>query len=222
MEIRILYEDNQLIVCEKEAGIPVQSARILTKDMVSILKNYRSTQEKTNGEPYIGLIQRLDQPVQGVIVFAKTKEAAAKLSEQLRNGNMKKLYRAVTWGKPPEKESRLVDYILKDGKTNLSKIVKKETKGAKKAELDYRILAETEQESLVEIELLTGRHHQIRVQMAGAGCPICGDRKYNDNASDTWRQMALCAFSLSFQHPKSNKKMIFSCDPKGGAFDKFR
>ncbi len=223
MELEIIYEDKQIIICNKPAGIPVQSARIGIKDMVSILKNYRNEKENLTGEPYLGLVHRLDQPVQGVMVFAKTKEAAAELSRQVSDGRMKKQYLAVVCGKPSEQEGTLVDYLLKDGKTNTSKIVKEGTRGAKKAILSYRVVREFEDRTLVEVDLKTGRHHQIRVQMAGAKMPLLGDRKYNREAvEENVPTVALAAYRLSFVHPKTKKVMTFEQMPKGPVFDNFR
>ena len=220
MKMDILYEDNQLIVCRKPAGIPVQSAKIGVKDMVSILRNYRKEKEK---DSYLRLVHRLDQPVQGVMVFAKTKEAAAQLSRQVTEGRMKKQYLAVVCGKPEEKEGRLVDYLLKDGRTNTSSIVKEGTKGAKRAELVYRVRKQGCGYALLEIDLLTGRHHQIRVQMAGAGMPVAGDRKYNSGeGADAAETVALAAFRLAFEHPATSKRMCFEAEPKGALFDMLR
>lgn len=219
MEIDILYEDGQLLVCRKPAGVPVQSGKVGQKDMVSILRNYRN--EKGDGI-YIGLVHRLDQPVQGVMVFAKTKTAAAKLSSQITDGRMKKQYLAVTCGKPMKKQGVLVDYLLKDGRTNTSSIVPEGTKGAKRAELRYRIIAEMPGYALAEIDLLTGRHHQIRVQMAGAGMPLAGDRKYNlSDAGQTEKYVALAAHRLSFEHPVLKKEICFEGKPEGAIFKKF-
>ena len=219
MEIDILYEDGQLLVCRKPAGVPVQSGKVGQKDMVSILRNYRNGKE---GDTYIGLVHRLDQPVQGVMVFAKTKMAAAGLSRQITDGRMKKQYLAVTCGKPMKKQGALVDYLLKDGRTNTSSIVPEGTKGAKRAELRYRIIAETPGYALAEIELLTGRHHQIRVQMAGAGMPLAGDRKYNlSDAGQTEKYVALAAHRLSFEHPVLKKEICFEGKPEGAIFKKF-
>ncbi len=213
MEIDILYEDGQLLVCRKPAGVPVQSGKVGQKDMVSILRNYRNGKE---GDTYIGLVHRLDQPVQGVMVFAKTKMAAAELSRQITDGRMKKQYLAVTCGKPMKKQGALVDYLLKDGRTNTSSIVPEGTKGAKRAELRYRIIAETPGYALAEIELLTGRHHQIRVQMAGAGMPLAGDRKYNlSDAGQTEKYVTLAAHRLSFEHPVLKKEICFEGKPEG-------
>ncbi len=219
MEIDILYEDGQLLVCRKPAGVPVQSGKVGQKDMVSILRNYRNGKE---GDTYIGLVHRLDQPVQGVMVFAKTKMAAAGLSRQITDGRMKKQYLAVTCGKPMKKQGALVDYLLKDGRTNTSSIVPEGTKGAKRAELRYRIIAETPGYALAEIDLLTGRHHQIRVQMTGAGMPLAGDRKYNlSDAGQTEKYVALAAHRLSFEHPVLKKEICFEGKPEGAIFKKF-
>ncbi|MEY8427180.1 RluA family pseudouridine synthase [Lachnospiraceae bacterium 46-15] len=219
MEIDILYEDGQLLVCRKPAGVPVQSGKVGQKDMVSILRNYRNGKED---DIYIGLVHRLDQPVQGVMVFAKTKTAAAELSRQIADGRMKKQYLAVICGKPTRKQGVLVDYLLKDGRTNTSSIVPEGTKGAKRAELRYRIAAEAAGYALAEIDLLTGRHHQIRVQMAGAGMPLAGDRKYNSSEEgQTEKYAALAAHKLSFVHPVSKKEICFGVKPESAIFEKF-
>ena len=199
--IGILYEDPYILVCRKPAGVPVQSANSRVKDMVSILKLYLLEESGKPGEPYLGVVHRLDQPVQGVIVFAKTKQAA--------------------------EYQELTDYLQRDRRTNTSYIVPKGTKGAKESKLRYAILEETEDLSLVDIELLTGRHHQIRVQLSGAGMPIAGDKKYDEKSAKTTgtrekETPALCAYSLSFQHPKTGKQMDFTVLPEGGAFEKFR
>ena len=177
--MNILYEDSDLLVVEKPAGIPVESRKIGVPDMNSLLKNYLASQS-LNHPPYLGMIHRLDQPVQGVMAFAKTPRAAKTLSLDLANGSMTKHYLAVVTGIPPE-EGELTDFLRKDGRTNTSAIVPKGTPGAKLARLTYRRISvlPSESLSLVQIHLLTGRHHQIRVQMAGAGFPLYGDRKYN-------------------------------------------
>lgn len=220
MGIDILYEDRQLLVCRKPAGVPVQSGKVGQKDMVSILRNYRNEKE---GDTYIGLVHRLDQPVQGVMVFAKTKMAAAELSRQIMDGRMRKQYLAVVCGRTVKKEGLLVHYLLKDGRTNTSSIVPEGTKGAKRAELRYRIAAEMPDYALAEIDLLTGRHHQIRVQMAGAGMPLAGDRKYNlSGKGQAEKYVALAAHRLSFEHPVLKKEMCFEREPEGIIFEKFQ
>ncbi len=223
MEFQIIYEDRQLIVCQKPAGIPVQSARAGTKDMVSMLKNYRKEHEQISGEPYIGVVHRLDQPVQGLLVFAKTKQAAASLSSQVGDGRMKKFYQAVVCTKAPVREGVLEDYLLKDGRTNTSRIVPEGTKGAKRARLSCRLLEQRGGYALVQVELMTGRHHQIRVQMAGAGMPLTGDRKYNEEEeAPLGTGVALAACRLVFTHPSTKKEMNFEMKPQGPAFDNFR
>lgn len=241
--MNILYEDPQIMVCYKEAGLPVQSARIGARDLESSLKNYLA--ERSGSVPYLAVVHRLDQPVEGVLVFAKTKKAAASLSAQVQDGRMKKTYQAVTEILPdvkdPEKErpkqGTLTDMLLRDGKTNTSRIVSEHTKGAKKAVLEYQILADKwkmdpnnssddaakSRIALVQIKLHTGRHHQIRVQMSGNGMPLLGDRKYGQPSGEGAEKnaLALCAVSLEFLHPGSGKKMQFSCEPQGEYFKEF-
>lgn len=220
--MKILYEDGQILVCEKPAGLPVQSQGVGRMDLVSMLKNYLKENGSGNGEPYLGIVHRLDQPVQGVLVFGKTKKAAASLSAQTTDGRMKKEYLAVVCGKPKEKEGHLVDYLLKDGRSNSSRIVKESVKGAKKAELSYRILKETDGMALASICLMTGRHHQIRVQMAGAGMPLAGDKKYNPKPDAETAFVALCARRLTFMHPVSKEEMTFESKPQGFYFDRMQ
>lgn len=215
MGLNILYEDEELLVVKKDAGIPVESGRLRIMDLQGLIKNELYKRNPSAGEPYLGMIHRLDQPVEGVIVFAKTPKAAAGLSKQVTDGTMKKYYLALLCGQPSKDSGTLVDYLLKDGRTNTSKIVPKGTKDAKRAELHYRILKRGETTALAQIELITGRHHQIRVQTAGAGWPLYGDTKYNPQFRQTndYVQTALCAYKLSFQHPKTKKVMEFCIEP---------
>lgn len=241
----IIYEDAHILVCHKPSGLPVQSAGVGRQDMMSLLMNYLS--EKQQGIPYLGLVHRLDQPVEGILVFAKNKKAAAELSRQVTDGSMKKVYRAVCCERGGKAEStkvapgkageqyHLTNYLKKDARTNTSSIVSEKTPGAKKSELIYQVLEEKEagenRYSLVEIHLLTGRHHQIRVQMAGSQKPLYGDRKYNKEWEayrlPQWEesggtQLALCAASLSFWHPANKKKrMEFQVQPSGEIFRMF-
>lgn len=318
MEFLILYEDRDLIVCHKPAGIPVQSASVREKDMVSILKNHLSESSFTtksdfahshqefsdyvgnpygilrrqtgvDGTPCLYVVHRLDQPVEGVLVFAKTKRAAADLSRQITDGSMKKTYWAVVETLPnvenaesPDVESpdvktlhakseeradqngqqgsgewhTLIDYLVKDGRNNTSRISEQKDKSAKRAELQYRILKEWTVENsselqenraesvskisdasaqktsarktsaqkilaLVEIILKTGRHHQIRAQMAHAGMPLVGDRKYNpqcNRQNNRQTSLALCAVSLTFRHPATKKMETFTIRPSAEIF----
>ena len=190
--LNILYEDEAVLVVWKPVGMESQSGRGFDADMVSEIKRYLSTKKTVDNhnlstkpvEPYVGVIHRLDKPVSGVMVYAKTKNAAAALSKQVAEGKMHKKYLAVLCGKPVDNVEKYVDYLLKDEKENTSRIVDMGIKGGKRAELICRAL-ETKtvdpygELTLAEIELLTGRHHQIRVQMSGHGLPLWGDNRYN-------------------------------------------
>ena len=215
----IIYEEKDFLVCHKPSGLAVQNARIGTMDMESALKNYLAA--KNPGKiPYLAVVHRLDQPVEGVLVFAKSQKAAGKLSSQMAAGEMGKYYLAVTKGKPSEKAGVLEDYLKKDGKNNLSSVVKQGSAGAKKAILRYEVLEELEEKVLLGIKLETGRHHQIRVQLAHHGMALAGDRKYNKE-SENGISLGLCSEQLFFAHPMTGKKMEFHTIPTGNAFEGF-
>lgn len=211
----ILYEDAQILVCRKHAGMAVQSARIGQMDMESALRNYLKG-------GFVGIVQRLDQPVEGVLVFGKNSQSTAALNRQQQNGIMKKKYLAVFTGIPEAAEGKLEDVLLKDGKTNMSRVVAEGTPRGKKAVLFYKILNMTDGAGLAEVTLQTGRHHQIRVQMAHHGMPLWADGKYNCNISEEERRqnIGLCAYRLEFQHPKTGKKLQFEIEPEGEIFKK--
>ena len=241
--INVVYEDNQILVVYKPAGIATQTARVGQQDMVSEIKNYLVKNNKSNqnalsknepskGEPYLGLIHRLDQPVCGLLVFAKSKPAAASLSHQLDTGELQKYYYAIVMGKPDKENDVLVDYLYKDGRSNMSMVVREDFPEAKKAVLEYRkmktlmALEDHIEATLLEIKLMTGRHHQIRVQLSNQGWPILGDSKYgNENSKDFSRQalrgLALCAHKLRFKHPTTGKEMTFEKDPEDEIFEAF-
>lgn len=217
----ILYEDEELVVIHKPAGLPSQTKRLGQKDAASLLKNYLAEKGET---PYAAFINRLDQPVEGILLAAKTKDAAASLSAQLARHEIEKYYRAVVFcgnGRPLTEgmEEELADYLKKDGKTNMSFVVKKEESGAKRAVLQYRVLRVKDDLAELSIRLMTGRHHQIRVQMAHAGLPIEGDRKYGRCGEGN---IALCAAGLSFCHPKTGKKIEVGTEPKHPLFQLLR
>lgn len=217
--INIIYEDKYLIVCHKSAKIAVETKRIGEADIISRLRNYRSSNSE---DTYIGVVHRLDQPVEGVMVFAKNKFAAAELSKQIANNMMEKYYLAVICGKPNEDSSVVVDYLLKDSRTNTSKVVSSLTKDAKRSELSYNVIGENAGLCLAEIKLITGRHHQIRVQMSNIGHPLWGDTKYNKRFQGERDVLpALCAYKLKFKHPKTKKNMEFKIEPKNEIFSRF-
>lgn len=226
--MEFLYEDKDIIVCVKEPGVPVQADKTRSKDMVNMLRNYVIESEygytKEKGIPFIGLVHRLDRPVGGVMVFAKTPDALKKLNMQMNNGGFGKRYYAISENGDFEnvdynKWIRIEDYLLKDGRNNISKVVKEDNKGAKKAILEYRIVNRCVGMFLYEVKLKTGRHHQIRVQMSHHGMPLIGDTKYNQNPKEG--QIALYSYRLEFMHPKTGEKMNFENKPTHGVFGSF-
>lgn len=224
MRTEVLYEDEDVLVIRKPAGLPTQTARVGEPDVVSELKNYLAKKSGAKGLPYLGVIHRLDQPVEGLLVFAKNKASAAALTSQLqkKSEGLNKQYQAIVCGKLPAKEGTLVDYLY-EGAGKRAEIVSEAEAGeknAKRAELNYRVLQELSEElTLVDIELMTGRFHQIRAQMSHAGVPLLGDRKYGTAQSARcvsafgMQNVALCADRLSFQHPRTGRKMDFFVNP---------
>ncbi len=224
MQTQIVYEDEAVLVIRKPAGLATESAGIGQKDVVSELKNYVA--KKNPGKmPYLGVVHRLDQPVEGLLVFAKTKKAAENLTAQLGKGTLKKEYLAVVCGKVPENTGRLVDYLAKE--KGMAVVREAADAQAKKAVLTYTKKAETEKFTLLAVQIETGRFHQIRAQLSHAGFPILGDEKYGSEESKELsrekkiRFTALCATSLSFRHPVTGKVMAFTQAPQNPAFADF-
>lgn len=224
MQTQIVYEDEAVLVIRKPAGLATESAGIGQKDVVSELKNYVA--KKNPGKmPYLGVVHRLDQPVEGLLVFAKTKKAAENLTVQLGKGTLKKEYLAVVCGKVPENTGRLVDYLAKE--KGMAVVKDTADAQAKKAVLTYAKKAETEELTLLAVQIETGRFHQIRAQLSHAGFPILGDEKYGSEESKELSQekkirfTALCAASLSFRHPVTGKTMAFTQAPQNPAFAEF-
>lgn len=199
----IIYEDNHLLVIEKKINVPVQQDSSNDEDLLSILKAYIKEKYDKPGNVYLGLVHRLDRPVGGIMVFAKTSKAAGRLSEQIRENKVKKTYLAVVYGQLKEK-AVLKDKILKNHKTNTVEISEK----GKEASLDYELISKKENLNLVEIHLHTGRSHQIRIQFSSRNNPLFGDQRYNKNAVPG-EQIALFASSLEFIHPVTKEKMVF-------------
>lgn len=217
MKLEIIFEDRHILVCVKPAGIPVQSRQLCTPDMVSILKNHLHSSHSGKGEPYLALIHRLDQPVEGLLVFAKTPAAAKALSHQLQSSSFGKHYLALLSAVPPQTEATLEDYLVKDGRTNTSRICTPDTPGARLARLHYKVLRTQDDCALAEITLDTGRHHQIRVQMAHIGCSVVGDKKYGRISPESPHplsgQLRLYASGLSFLHPVTGAPLSFEHMP---------
>lgn len=253
--MKIIYEDKHILVCAKPPGLAVQTARVGQQDLISQLKNHLAgSGEKA---PYLGVIHRLDQPVEGLLVFGRTKEATAKLSRQLQDGTLRKQYYGVICGIPAVKSGELVDYLEKDSAAGKAEVVtgymkekhfmkegyfmkeehsRERFPDAKKAVLQYGIVQETTipfPAALANIRIDTGRFHQIRAQMAHAGMPLMGDHKYavteeehsgeilEISRSAGVKNVALCAYQISFLHPVSGKRMDFEVKPEGEVFSWF-
>lgn len=220
---KIIYEDKNIIIFNKPSGMLVQSDRSFDVDAVSYLKTYLASRGDT---AELSVINRLDRPVGGLVLFAKNPQYAAKISKELTGGGISKEYFAVVCGKPAADEGSYVDYLVKDSRTNTSRIAQKEEKGAKKAELLYKVIktmtieedGEKREVSLVKIQLITGRHHQIRVQFAGRKMPLLGDTKYGtDNEADRrYKGISLCSYRLAFCGQE------FAIRPSGGGFEYFK
>ncbi|MCI5838006.1 MAG: RluA family pseudouridine synthase [Christensenellaceae bacterium] len=211
-DLVILYEDNHIIVVLKPQNVPSQGDDSKDPDMLSLVKEYIKETYKKEGNVYVGLVHRLDRPTGGVMVFAKSSKAAARLSEQLKAGDFEKKYFAVLCGVPREKKAVLTNYLKKNAVNNMVYVCGPTVEGAKLAELDYKILQETNDLSLAEIRLHTGRSHQIRVQMNFLGTPVYGDMRYGGEKAKKG-YLALWAYSLSFTHPVLKERMVFKVQP---------
>lgn len=205
--LNVLYEDNHIIVVEKEINIPTCEDSSKDIDLLSIIKLYLKEKYNKSGNVYLGLVHRLDRPVGGIMVFAKTSKAASRLNLQIKNDEFKKRYYAVIDGVLKEKEGKFEDDLLKDTRENIVKV----DKNGKYAMLEYKVLNETQGLSLVEVNLHTGRSHQIRVQFSSRGYPLYGDQKYNKKAN-CHEQIALYSHFLSFKHPVTKEIMEFKLD----------
>lgn len=204
MDLKIIYEDNHTIVVEKPANIPVQEDASKDKDLFTIIKEYIKVTYNKPGNVYLGLVHRLDRPTAGLIVFAKTSKAASRLSNALRLRQVERKYLAVVHGKL-EGTGKLVDYMVKNNKTNTSRVVPKNHRDAKKAVLTYEVLDTVDNFSLVSVELETGRSHQIRVQFQNLGHPLFGDQRYGQDVNKVGDQLALFANELNYKHPTQDK-----------------
>lgn len=214
--LNIIHEDKDIILVHKPAGVATQTKRLGQQDMESLLKNYRA---KRNEPPQIWVVHRLDQPVEGIMVFAKNQKAAGELSKQVQQHIIGKYYYAASIHEPKEKEGVLEDYLLTDKKTNVTQVVSAEVKDAKKAKLEYEVIDTKADKTLIRVRLHTGRQHQIRVQMAHMDCPLIGDGKYGEGLSR--EGLALCSYRLEFLHPATRKKVQFEIVPQGVAFHEF-
>ena len=210
--IKVIYEDNHLLVVEKPVNVLSQGDDTNDKDMVNLLKDYIKVKYNKPGNVFIGLIHRLDRPVGGIMVFAKTSKAASRLSEQVRNKSFKKTYRAVLNGNMRKDSDTLKDYLYKNKKTNMVSVVNKNHKDAKDAELSYETIAKNGKFSMVQVDLKTGRPHQIRVQFSSRKHPLFGDQRYGQNLNKVGQQIALWSYKIEIDHPTTKERMEFVCD----------
>lgn len=210
-KLNVLYEDNHIIVVEKKPNMLSQSDITGDMDLLTIIKEYIKTKYNKPGNVYIGLVHRLDRPVGGIMVFARTSKAAKRLNEQIRNHEFNKTYVAILDGILDKKKGKLINYLYKDEKLKKSFVTDKNNKNAKLSELNYEVIGYYKDKTIVKINLITGRHHQIRVQFSNIGYPLCGDQLYGVKNK---KQIKLFSYKLEFTHPTLMKKMTFKMLPK--------
>lgn len=203
--MEILYEDNHIIIVNKAAGEIVQGDKTGDEPLSETLKKFIKVRDAKPGKVFMGVVHRLDRPVAGVVVFAKTSKALSRLNEMFRNGEVHKSYWAVSRNRPEPSEATLTHYITTVERTNKSYASTTPKPGAKEARLHYKLIASSERYHLIEVDLMTGRKHQIRVQLSSIGCPVRGDLKYGDKRSNPDGSISLLARHISFVHPVSKR-----------------
>jgi 23S rRNA pseudouridine1911/1915/1917 synthase len=209
--LNVLYEDNQIIVVEKPVNVLSQSDITGDKDLLTMVKGYVKEKYNKPGNVYIGLVHRLDRPVGGIMVFARTSKAAKRLNEQIKNHTFNKTYVAILDGVLKKTKDELVNYLYKDSKTGKSKVVDKDFEGAKLSKLTYEVVGYYKDKTIVKINLITGRHHQIRLQFKDIGYPLLGDSLYGKKDNEGIR---LYAYKLEFNHTVTKEKLTFKLLPK--------
>jgi len=203
----VLYEDNHLMIVNKKVGDIVQGDKTGDKPLSDVVKEYIKDKYNKPGKVFLGVVHRLDRPTSGIVIFAKTSKALERLNKMLREKKIVKTYWAIVKNKPTKESETLIQYLKKNPKNNKSTAYPKETEGAKKAVLHYKVIKELKTYYLLEIELETGRHHQIRCQLANIGCPIKGDLKYGFDRSNKNGGIHLHARKIEFSHPVSKDKI---------------
>lgn len=212
--MKVIFEDNHLLVVEKPVNIPMQEDDSKDEDLLSLCKEYIKEKYNKPGNVYLGLVHRLDRPVSGVCVFARTSKAASRLTKQIQDHTFKKQYLAVVEDNGLKDSDHFEDYLLKDTKTNTVKV----DKNGKLAILDYEVLKRKDNLALVKVDLKTGRSHQIRVQFSSRNHSLWGDQRYNKNAK-VGQQIALHSHSITFNHPITNEPLSFTSNPDRKPFD---
>ena len=218
----ILFEDNHLIIVNKKPGDIVQGDKTGDIPLSEIVKAYIKKKYKKPGNVFLGVVHRLDRPTSGAVIFARTSKALTRLNQMLKDKNIQKTYWAIVKNVPPEKQSILIHYLIKNPKNNKSTAYDEEKTGSKKAVLNYKIIGKSDNYYLLEIDLKTGRHHQIRSQLAKIGSPIKGDLKYGFSRSNPDKGISLHARKLEFMHPVSKKEIqVIAPTPKNDIWKKF-
>jgi len=213
LPVHVIYEDNHLLVVEKPVNIPSQQDSSNDPDILTLMREDLKERYNKPGNVYLGLVHRLDRPVGGVMALAKTSKAASRLSEQIRNREFAKEYLAVVHGDVGQRSGTLRHFLLKDSRTNMVKTVERSADGAKEALLEYRTIGKSDGLSLVRINLITGRSHQIRVQFSASGHPLFGDRKYGACLDKPGQQLALWSYSVTLIHPVQKTELTFKSVP---------
>ncbi len=206
--VQVLYEDNHILVVSKPQNVPTQEDETKDLDLLNMCKEYIKEKYNKQGNVYLGMVHRLDRPTGGIVVFARTSKSASRLSKQIQDGIFNKNYLAIVEGTPREKIAHLTNYLKKDEKLNKVYVCPFLENDAKKAELEYKLLDSSHDLSLLNINLFTGRSHQIRVQLSTIGCPIVSDTKYGAKKKIT-NKLSLWAYKLTFEHPTKKEKMTF-------------
>jgi 23S rRNA pseudouridine1911/1915/1917 synthase len=221
--ISIIYEDNHILVLNKFAGQIVQGDKTGDTPITELVKSWLKEKYNKPGNVYVGLVHRLDRPVSGIMVFAKTSKALSRLNEQFKTNHPKKTYLAIVKNKPDKLNDRLINHLEKNEKQNKSYVKEKAGKHTKEATLDYELIASIDNYHLLKINLLTGRHHQIRCQLANIGCPIKGDLKYGFPRSNKDGSISLHAIELEFEHPVKKELINFRTDlPTNDIWQEFK
>lgn len=207
--MKILYEDNHLIAVRKRVGDIVQGDKTGDVPLSDMVKNFLKDKYQKPGNVYLGVVHRLDRPVSGIVLFAKTSKALPRLNKMFaEHKGVKKTYLAIVANKPPQPQGTLTHWLTRNEKQNTARAYDREVPGSKKAVLDYRLIAQSERYFLLEIELHTGRHHQIRCQLSKMGCPIRGDLKYGASRSNPDGGISLHAWRLELEHPVSHQNIV--------------
>jgi 23S rRNA pseudouridine1911/1915/1917 synthase len=217
--LEVLYEDNHVLVVNKPAGLATQGAAPGTESMVTVAKEYLKHKYQKPGNVFLGVVSRLDSLVSGVLVLARTSKAAARLTEQFQSGTVEKVYWAIVERPPAPPNGELSHWVLKNDAAHRMEVVAPHAAGAQQARLNYRTLRRERRGTLVEVDLHTGRKHQIRVQLTAIGCPVVGDRKYGSRQSFVPGAIALHCIRLAIDHPTTQERLEFRAPPPPAAWN---